>query len=317
MDFSQNRLCKLLGIQYPIIQGGMIWCSGWRLASAVSNQGGLGIIGAGSMYPEVFREHIQKCKAATNKPFGVNLPLLYADLEQLIGIIREEEIKIIITSAGNPKIWTPLFKEMGCTVLHVVASQKFARKAEEAGVDGLIAEGFEAGGHNGREEITTFNLIPAVRSVSQLPLAAAGGVYSGHSILGAMALGADGVQIGSLFALSEESSAHSNFKNLAINSAEGDTKLLLKSLHPVRLLNSTFSKAVEKAESLGASKEELEQLLGRARAKKGMFEGNLEEGELEIGQNAAYIRKIEPVKDIFATLLSDLKSAYSDLGKRC
>jgi len=317
MDFSQNRLCKLLGIQYPIIQGGMIWCSGWRLASAVSNEGGLGIIGAGSMYPEVFREHIQKCKAATNKPFGVNLPLLYADLEQLIGIIREEEIKIIITSAGNPKIWTPLFKEMGCTVLHVVASQKFARKAEEAGVDGLIAEGFEAGGHNGREEITTFNLIPAVRSVSQLPLAAAGGVYSGHSILGAMALGADGVQIGSLFALSEESSAHSNFKNLAINSAEGDTKLLLKSLHPVRLLNSTFSQAVEKAESLGASKEELEQLLGRARAKRGMFEGNLEEGELEIGQNAAYIRKIEPIKDIFTTLLSDLKSAYSDLGKRC
>jgi enoyl-[acyl-carrier protein] reductase II len=317
MDFSQNRLCKLLGIQYPIIQGGMIWCSGWRLASAVSNQGGLGIIGAGSMYPEVFREHIQKCKAATNKPFGVNLPLLYADLEQLIDIIKEEEIKIIITSAGNPKIWTPLFKEMGCTVLHVVASQKFARKAEEAGVDGLIAEGFEAGGHNGREEITTFNLIPAVRSVSQLPLAAAGGVYSGHSILGAMALGADGVQIGSLFALSEESSAHSNFKNLAIKSAEGDTKLLLKSLHPVRLLNSTFSQAVEKAESLGASKEELEHLLGRARAKKGMFEGNLEEGELEIGQNAAYIRKIEPVKDIFATLLSDLKSAYSDLGKRC
>ena len=317
MNFSQNRLCKLLGIQYPIIQGGMIWCSGWRLASAVSNQGGLGIIGAGSMYPEVFREHIQKCKAATNKPFGVNLPLLYADLEQLIGIIKEEEIKIIITSAGNPKIWTPVFKEMGCTVLHVVASQKFARKAEEAGVDGLIAEGFEAGGHNGREEITTFNLIPAVRSVSQLPLAAAGGVYSGHSILGAMALGADGVQIGSLFALSEESSAHSNFKNLAIKSAEGDTKLLLKSLHPVRLLNSTFSQAVEKAESLGASKEELEHLLGRARAKKGMFEGNLEEGELEIGQNAAYIRKIEPVKDIFTTLLSDLESAYSDLGKRC
>ena len=269
------------------------------------------------MYPEVFREHIQKCKAATNKPFGVNLPLLYADLEQLIGIIKEEEIKIIITSAGNPKIWTPLFKEMGCTVFHVVASQKFARKAEEAGVDGLIAEGFEAGGHNGREEITTFNLIPAVRSVSQLPLAAAGGVYSGHSILGAMALGADGVQIGSLFALSEESSAHQNFKNLAVHSEEGDTKLLLKSLHPVRLLKSTFSQAVEKAESLGASKEELEQLLGRARAKKGMFEGNLEEGELEIGQNAAYIREIQPVKDIFETLLSDLKSAYSDLGKRC
>jgi enoyl-[acyl-carrier protein] reductase II len=261
------------------------------------------------MYPEVFREHIRKCKAATDKPFGVNLPLLYADLDQLIDIIREEGVKIIITSAGNPKTWTTRFKDMGCTVLHVVASQKFARKAEEAGVDGLIAEGFEAGGHNGREEITTFNLVPAIRSISNLPLAAAGGVYSGASILGAIALGADGVQIGSLFALSEESSAHEHFKNLAISSAEGDTKLLLKSLHPVRLLNSAFSREVEEAEARGASKEELEKLLGRARAKKGMFEGNLEEGELEIGQNAAYIRQILPVKTIFATLLREMETA--------
>ena len=309
MKFSANPLCRLLGIQYPIIQGGMIWCSGWRLASAVSNEGGLGIIGAGSMYPEVFREHIRKCKAATDKPFGVNLPLLYADLDQLIDIIREEGVKIIITSAGNPKTWTARFKDMGCTVLHVVASQKFARKAEEAGVDGLIAEGFEAGGHNGREEITTFNLVPAIRSISNLPLAAAGGVYSGASVLGAIALGADGVQIGSLFALSEESSAHEHFKNLAIRSAEGDTKLLLKSLHPVRLLNSAFSREVEEAEARGAGKEELEKLLGRARAKKGMFEGNLEEGELEIGQNAAYIRQILPVKTIFATLLREMETA--------
>jgi enoyl-[acyl-carrier protein] reductase II len=317
MKFSKNPLCQLLGTQYPIIQGGMIWCSGWRLASAVSNEGGLGIIGAGSMYPEVFREHIRKCKAATDKPFGVNLPLLYADLDQLIDIIREEGVKIIITSAGNPKAWTSRFKEMGCTVLHVVASQKFARKAEEAGVDGLIAEGFEAGGHNGREEITTFNLIPAIRSISNLPLAAAGGVYSGASILGAIALGADGVQIGSLFALSEESSAHENFKNLAIHSAEGDTKLLLKSLHPVRLLNSVFSREVEEAEARGAGKEELEKLLGRARAKKGMFEGNLEEGELEIGQNAAYIRQILPVKSIFATLLRELETARQAQNARC
>ena len=317
MNFSQNKLCRLLGIKYPVIQGGMIWCSGWRLASAVSNEGGLGIIGAGSMYPEVFREHVRKCRAATDKPFGVNLPLLYADLDKLIDIIREEEIKIIITSAGNPKTWTARFKEMGCTVLHVVASQKFARKAEEAGVDGLIAEGFEAGGHNGREEITTFNLIPAVRSISNLPLAAAGGVYSGSSLLGAMALGADGVQIGSLFALSEESSAHENFKQLAVRSAEGDTKLMLKSLHPVRLLNSPFSRAVEEAEARGAGKEELEKLLGRARAKKGMFEGNLEEGELEIGQNAAYIREVRPVKTIFATLLSEFESSRKSLEARC
>ena len=316
MDFSQNKLCRLLGTRYPIIQGGMIWCSGWRLASAVSNEGGLGIIGAGSMYPDVFREHIRKCKLATSQPFGVNLPLLYADIGQLIDIIREEEIHIVITSAGNPATWTPILKQLGCKVLHVVASQKFARKAEDSGVDGLIAEGFEAGGHNGREEITTFNLVPAIRSISNLPLAAAGGVYSGASILGAMALGADGVQIGSLFALSEESSAHPEFKNLAVRSQEGDTRLLLKSLHPVRLLNSPFSRAVEEAEANGASKEELQQLLGRARAKKGMFEGNLEEGELEIGQNAAYIRQVRPVKDIFRTLLNEMKEAGRQLGQR-
>jgi enoyl-[acyl-carrier protein] reductase II len=316
MEFSQNRICRLLGIRYPVIQGGMIWCSGWRLASAVSNEGGLGIIGAGSMYPDVFLEHIQKCKAATNQPFGVNLPLLYADIEQLIDIIRDEGIRIVITSAGNPAVWTPRLKEMGCIVLHVVASQKFARKAEACGVDGLIAEGFEAGGHNGREEITTFNLIPAVRSITKLPLAAAGGVYSGASMLGAMALGADGVQIGSLFALSEESSAHINFKKRAIESAEGDTRLLLKSLHPVRLLDSPFSRAVQEAEARGASTDELKELLGRARAKKGMFEGNLEDGELEIGQNSAYIREIKTVSSLFKTLLSEFETASNELRNK-
>jgi enoyl-[acyl-carrier protein] reductase II len=316
MDFSKNRLCQLLGIEYPIIQAGMIWCSGWRLAAAVSNEGGLGIIGAGSMYPEVFREHIQKCKAATTKPFGVNLPLLYANLDQLLDILAEEQVKIVITSAGNPKIWTPKLKELGCTVLHVVASQKFARKAEEAGVDGLVAEGFEAGGHNGREEITTYNLIPAVRQVTDLPLAAAGGVFCGESIIGAMGLGADGVQIGSLFAVSEESSAHSSFKQWVTTSQEGDTKLMLKALHPVRLLKSPFAEAVENLESKGATKEELEALLGRARAKKGIFEGNWEEGELEIGQNAAYIRKIEPVKIIMDRLKQEMRDAHKALNSR-
>lgn len=316
MNFQNNRLCQLLGIEYPIIQAGMIWCSGWRLASAVSNEGGLGIIGAGSMYPEVFREHIQKCKSATQKPFGVNLPLLYANLDQLLNILEEEQIKIVITSAGNPKIWTPRLKEIGCTVLHVVASQKFAKKAEEAGVDGLVAEGFEAGGHNGREEITTFNLIPAVRQVSNLPLAAAGGVFCGGSIIGAMGLGADGVQIGSLFAVSEESSAHEAFKGWVTQSQEGDTKLMLKALHPVRLLNSPFAQAVEALESKGASKEELEQLLGRARAKKGIFEGNWEEGEIEIGQNSAYIRSVEPVKTIMDRLKREMSEEFEGLRYR-
>jgi len=316
MKFKNNRICKLLSIDLPIIQAGMVWCSGWKLASSVSKLGGLGVIGAGSMYPDVFREHVQKCKKATNKPFGVNLPLLYSDLEKLIDIIREEEVKIIITSAGNPKTWTSKFKEMGCTVLHVVASQKFALKAQEAGVDALIAEGFEAGGHNGREEITTFNLVPAVAQVSSLPLVAAGGIYSGASMLGALALGADAVQIGSLFAISEESSAHENFKNWVINSKEGDTKLLLKSLNPVRLLKSPFSETVEAAENSCQSKEELEKLLGRGRAKKGIFEGNWEEGELEIGQNSAYIGKIRPIKEQMETLLTEFYQAQNALFEK-
>jgi len=316
MMFQNNRICTLLNIEYPIIQAGMVWCSGWKLASAVSNLGGLGVIGAGSMYPDVFREHVRKCKQATDKPFGVNLPLLYSDLDQLLHIIEEEEVKIIITSAGNPKIWTPKLKALGCTVLHVVASQKFALKAEESGVDGLIAEGFEAGGHNGREEITTFNLIPAVASASNLPLVAAGGIYSGASILGALALGADAVQIGSLFAVSEESSAHPNFKQWVINAKEGDTKLLLKSLHPVRLLKSPFSEAVEAAENACHTKEQLENLLGRGRAKKGIFEGNWEDGELEIGQNSAYIKAVKPVKEQFEILIQEFAEARNSFNQK-
>ena len=315
-DFAGNSVCQLLGIRYPIVQAGMVWCSGWRLASAVSNEGGLGVLGAGSMYPHVFREHVQKCKTATDRPFAVNLPLLYSDLDQLLNIIEEEGVRIVITSAGNPKTWTRKLKDLGCIVLHVVASQTFARKAQDAGVDGLIAEGFEAGGHNGREEITTFNLIPAVRAVSDLPLIGAGGIYHGPSILGAFALGADAVQIGTLFAVSEESSAHIHFKTRVIEAREGDTKLLLKSLHPVRLLRSPFSEAVEKLEQDGASKDILEAFLGRGRAKKGIFEGNLEEGELEIGQNSAYIREIKSVRQIMAELLKDLEEARLAMNKR-
>lgn len=291
----------------------MVWCSGWRLASAVSNFGGLGIIGAGSMYPDVFREHLQKCKKATQKPFGVNLPLLYSDIEKLIDIIEEEEVKIIFTSAGNPKTWTSKLKSMGCTVLHVVASRKFAQKAIDAGVDGLVAEGFEAGGHNGREEITTFCLVPAIRQITDLPLLAAGGVYCGESMLGAMAMGADGVQIGSLLAVSKESSASDLYKNMVINSIEGDTKLMLKSLHPVRLLRSPFFEAVEKAENRGASPEELTELLGRARAKKGIFEGNIEEGEFEVGQIAAYLDEIKPVEAVLQKLILQYQQARKTL----
>jgi len=313
MNFSQNRICQLFNIQYPIVQAGMVWCSGWKLASAVSNFGGLGIIGAGSMYPEVFREHVRKCKNATNKPFGVNLPLLYSDIDQLINIIKEERVKIIITSAGNPKTWTSKLKAMGCTVLHVVASQKFAQKAIDAGVDGLVAEGFEAGGHNGREEITTFCLVPAIRKITDLPLLAAGGVFCGESMLGALGLGADGVQIGSLLAISKESSASDVYKNMVINSGEGDTKLMLKALHPVRLLRSPFFEAVEKAESRAASQEELHELLGRARAKKGIFEGNVEEGEFEVGQIAAYLDKIETTESILEKLLGEYKKAKMNL----
>lgn len=294
----------------------MVWCSGWRLAAAVSNFGGLGIIGAGSMYPAVFREHIQKCKQATQKPFGVNIPLLYSDLEELFHILKEEKVKIVFTSAGNPKTFTGRLKSMGCTVVHVVASQKFAKKAEEAGVDALVAEGFEAGGHNGREEITTFNLIPAVKMVTKLPLMAAGGVFHGASMLGAMGLGADGVQIGTLLAVSEESSASDLYKQKVISSQEGDTKLLLKALHPVRLLRSPFFEAVEAAESQGASVDELKELLGRARAKKGIFEGNWEEGEFEVGQNAAYIRYIKPVSEILHRFLEEFSQAKANLEAR-
>ena len=316
MSFSQNKICQLFNIQYPIVQAGMVWCSGWRLASSVSNFGGLGIIGAGSMYPEVFREHVRKSKNATDKPFGVNLPLLYSDIDQLINIIEEEKVKIIITSAGNPKTWTARLKAMGCTVLHVVASQKFAQKAIDAGVDGLVAEGFEAGGHNGREEITTFCLVPAIREITGLPLLAAGGVFCGESMLGALALGADGVQIGSLLAVSEESSASDVYKNMVINSGEGDTKLMLKALHPVRLLRSPFFEAVEKAEAKAATPEELKELLGKARAKKGIFEGNVEEGEFEVGQIAAYLNKIETTEIILKELLDQYEKAKMDLIER-
>lgn len=315
MNFKNNRICRLFGIQYPIVQAGMVWCSGWRLASAVSNFGGLGVIGAGSMYPDIFLEHVRKCKAATDKPFGVNIPLLYSDIEKLIHIIEEEGIKTIFTSAGNPKTWTGKLKEMGCTVVHVVASQKFAQKAADAGVDALVAEGFEAGGHNGREEITTFNLIPAVRQVSDLPLLAAGGVFCGASMLGAFALGAEGVQVGSLLAIAEESSASDVYKNAVIKSQEGDTKMMLKALHPVRLLKSPFAEAVAEAEGQAATKEELEHLLGRGRAKKGILLGNWEEGEFEVGQIAAYLHNIEPVNAILNRLLLEFEQAQNLMAK--
>lgn len=276
----------------------MIWCSGWRLASAVSNAGGLGLIGSGSMHPEVLREHIQKCKAATNKPFGVNVPLLYPEIEKIMDIIVEEGVKIVFTSAGSPKTWTMWLKEKGVTVVHVVSNVKFAIKCEEAGVDAIVAEGFEAGGHNGREEITTFVLIPAVREAINIPLIAAGGIATGRGMLAAMALGADGVQIGSRFAMSEESSAHINFKNAVLEAGEGKTTLALKDLMPVRLLHNKFFEEVETAENRGATKEELAQLLGRGRAKKGMFEGNIDEGELEIGQVSGYFKSILPAEEI-------------------
>jgi enoyl-[acyl-carrier protein] reductase II len=300
-----NRITKLFGINYPIIQAGMIWASGWRLASAVSNAGGLGIIGAGSMYPDVLREHIQKCKAATDKPFGVNIPLLYPDIDKHIQIIIEEKVNIVFTSAGNPKTWTSVLKEkarlpngQGITVVHVVSSSKFAKKAEEAGCDAVVAEGFEAGGHNGREETTTMVLIPAVVAAVKIPVIAAGGIANGRQMLAAMVLGAEGVQMGSRFVASEEASSHINFKNIVINSSEGDTQLALKQLTPVRLIKNNFYKQVEGAEQKGATKEELAALLGRARAKKGMFEGDMQEGELEIGQVSALLRDILPAGQI-------------------
>lgn len=299
-----NRICEIFGIKYPIIQGGMVWCSGWRLASAVSNAGGLGLIGAGSMYPEVLREHIQKCKTATSKPFGVNVPLLYPDIEKLMEIITAEGVKIVFTSAGSPAKWTPYLKEKGIKVVHVVSNTKFALKCEEAGVDAIVAEGFEAGGHNGREETTTMVLLPHVRSVVSLPLIAAGGIGSGEAMMAAMSLGTEGVQVGSRFAVTLESSAHENFKNMILNLPEGGTMLTLKQLAPVRLVKNKFFEQVQEAQLRGATADELRLLLGRGRSKKGIFEGNLDEGELEIGQVSAMISKLQTVSEVMEEIIA-------------
>ena len=309
----ENRICKLFGIKYPIVQGGMVWCSGWRLASAVSNNGGLGLIGAGSMHPETLREHIQKTKQATNKPFGVNIPLFYPELESIIQIIEQEKVPIVFTSAGSPKKCTERLHACGITVAHVIASSAFALKCEEAGVDAIVAEGFEAGGHNGKEETTTMALIPAVRRVSALPLLAAGGIGSGEAILAAMALGADGVQIGSRFAISGESSAHPDFKKLVTGLSEGDTKLALKKIGAVRLIKNDFFQTVNKSEQEGASADSLRILLGRGRAKKGMFEGDLAEGELEIGQVSSLINEVLPVETIMKNLIQEYRQAKEQM----
>jgi enoyl-[acyl-carrier protein] reductase II len=304
-----NRITQLFGIQYPIIQAGMIWASGWKLAAAVSNAGGLGIIGAGSMYPDVLREHIQQCKQATDKPFAVNLPLLYPDIDKHVAVILEEKVPIVFTSAGNPKTWTAKFKEAGVTVVHVVSSAKFALKCQDAGVDAVVAEGFEAGGHNGREETTTMCLIPAVRQAINIPLIAAGGIGTGRAMLAAMALGAEGVQMGSRFVCSPEASSHQAFKEVILNANEGDTALTLKKLTPVRLIKNQFYKQVQEAEDSCATIDQLNDLLGRARAKKGMFEGDLNEGELEIGQVSAIIKEIKPAGDIVAEVWEEFKAA--------
>jgi enoyl-[acyl-carrier protein] reductase II len=301
----KTRITSLFGIEYPIVQAGMIWCSGWELASAVSNAGGLGLIGAGSMYPEVLRTHIQKCKLATDKPFGVNVPLLYPDIEQLMQIIAEEGVTIVFTSAGNPKTWTGWLKSKGITVVHVVSNVKFALKCQEAGVDAIVAEGFEAGGHNGREETTTLVLIPMVRQAVQLPLIAAGGIATGQAMAAALALGAEGVQVGSRFVATPESSAHASFKQAVIQAGEGDTQLTLKELTPVRLLKNPFFLELQAAYARHASAEELKEILGRARAKRGMFEGDLEQGELEIGQVAGLIDASKPAGAIVAELVDE------------
>jgi len=303
-----NRICDLFGIKYPIIQGGMVWCSGWRLASAVSNAGGLGLIGAGSMHPEVLREHIRKCSEATDKPFGVNIPLMYPQIEEIMKIVVEEKVKIVFTSAGNPKAWTSYLKQNGIKVAHVVSSAKFAEKCEAAGVDAIVAEGFEAGGHNGREETTTLCLIPSVRKATSLPLISAGGIATGAGMLAVMALGAEGVQMGTRFALTKESSAHDNFKELCLSLNEGDTKLLLKKLAPVRLVKGRFFSEVEEAEARGASVEEMRELLGKGRAKKGIFEGNLDEGELEIGQVASLIHELRPVAEVVKEIIDEFNA---------
>ena len=308
-----NKITELFKIKYPIIQAGMIWNSGWKLASAVSNSGGLGLLGAGSMYPDVLRQHIQKCKKATSHPFGVNVPMLYPNIEEIIQIIIEQGVKIVFTSAGNPKIHTERLKENGIKVAHVISSVKFAEKAQEAGVDAVVAEGFEAGGHNGREETTTFTLIPMVKEKIQIPLIAAGGIATGKGMLAAMVLGADGVQIGSRFVASEESSAHINFKNKVIEAKDGDTLLTLKELAPVRLLKNKFSNDVLELYKSNPSKQDLIDLLGRARAKRGMFEGDLEDGELEIGQITGLINKIQPASKIVKEIISEFNFETNNL----
>lgn len=308
-----NRITKLFGIRYPMISGGMVWCSGWRLASAVSNHGGLGLLGAGSMHPETLEEHIRKMHRATDKPWGINVPLFYPEMDRIIEIILREKVKIVFTSAGSPKKWTPLLQRNKIKVVHVVSSTAFARKCEEAGCDAVVAEGFEAGGHNGREETTTLTLIPQVRRAVSLPLIAAGGIASGRGMLAAMALGAEGVQIGTRFALSEESSAHERFKQKCITLDEGDTILSLKKLSPTRLIRNEFYRQVEQAENAGASAEEIAQLLGRGRAKRGIFEGELDEGELEIGQAASMIRTVEPVGQIMAQMIAEYNAAADGL----
>ena len=312
---NKNKICELFNIEKPIIQAGMIWCSGWELASAVSNAGGLGLIGSGSMYPDILRIHIKKCKQATNKPFGVNVPLLYPNIEEHIKIIIEEGVKIVFTSAGNPKIWTNHLKQHGIIVVHVVSALKFALKCVDAGVDAIVAEGFEAGGHNGKEETTTFVLIPQIKSSISLPIIAAGGIATGTQMAAAFALGADGVQIGSRFVATFESSAHENFKNKIIQAREGDTQLTLKQLTPVRLIKNKFFDEVIQAEQSGASIEELKNLLGKARAKKGMFEGDLIDGELEIGQVSASINEIKSAAEVVNEIYSDFKSVIKKISQ--
>ncbi|MFT7229926.1 MAG: enoyl-[acyl-carrier protein] reductase II [Bacteroidia bacterium] len=309
----QNRITNLFGIEYPIIQAGMIWCSGWELASAVSNAGGLGIIGAGSMYPDILRIQIQKCKQATDKPFAVNLPLLYPDIDKHIATILEEKVPIVFTSAGNPAAWTETLKNAGVIVVHVVSNEKFALKAEASGVDAIVAEGFEAGGHNGREETTTLVLIPQLVKAVKIPVIAAGGIGTGKTMLAAMALGAEAVQIGSRFVATQESSAHQNFKQAVIDAKDGSTQLSLKKLTPVRLIKNKFWEQIAAAEMSGASSEVLAQMLGRARAKKGMFEGDLEEGELEIGQISGYINEIKPAAQIVKEIVNEYNEVLAGL----
>ncbi len=310
-----NRICELFGIQYPIIAGGMVWCSGWRLASAVSNAGGLGLIGAGSMHPETLREHIRKCKSATDKPFGVNIPMLYPEIDTIIDLVIEEGVKIVFTSAGNPKTWTPKLHEHGIKVAHVIASSRFALKCEEAGVDAIVAEGFEAGGHNGREETTTMCLIPAVHKVTTKPLLAAGGIVSGAGMFAAMALGADGVQVGTRFALTTESSASDEYKRFCLGLKEGDTQLTLKQISPTRMIKNELYQRIVEAELRGASVDELREILGKGRAKKGIFEGDLKDGELEIGQAASYIKEMQTAGEALKQMVDEYNATIGQMAK--